>query len=161
MVMQSNLLTDPEYVSWQPDLPTALASLMQNFTLALIAEGNTFGTTKVLWVDLITSATIFQYTPRALWIPYAVGLALAALCCADGLAALVSNRGSGQAGFKEFMKATMAISSQDLELRRSRTRIRYGPVGGGVGEGFQAVVDDDISLGDMGAETGLLAHKDD
>ncbi|KAL8280084.1 hypothetical protein RQP46_007414 [Phenoliferia psychrophenolica] len=132
-VAQSSLTVNRENITWVPDLPAALEQLMHNITLSLVANGGSFGTNTTLTALVVGSHTIFRYTPSSLWIPYAIGLALGALCCLDGILSIGLNKAEGKAGFRAFLEASRSpLAGEGSDAGKAMIKFEAG-------HGFQVV----------------------
>ncbi|KAK4700759.1 hypothetical protein P7C70_g5486, partial [Phenoliferia sp. Uapishka_3] len=121
-VALSSLVTVRDSLTWVSDLPRALERTMENVTLSLVANGYTFGSNTTVTAIEIGSHTVFNYTPSSLWIPYSIGLALGALCCLNGLFALVRNGDEGRGGFRAFVWTTRDLTNRGGMVKGARIK---------------------------------------
>ncbi|KAL8279044.1 hypothetical protein RQP46_008502 [Phenoliferia psychrophenolica] len=136
-VALSALAVNHDNLTWVHDLPRAIEQLMHNVTLSLVANGNYLGNPTTLNATLVGTHTIFHYTPTSLWISYAIGILLGAVCCLDGLFSLLKNGSEGKMGFWAFVETSQSLTSEAGVTRKSRTQ--YGPLEDG--HGFEVVRD--------------------
>jgi hypothetical protein len=104
-----------------------LESAMLNMSLSTLSQ---FKQTTRTLCSTFPYQQVFVYTPRTLWIPYAVALFLTFCCALAGEAAIISNGGGEESTFSTLLSRTRNESLDELATldyrRASNLSLRYG-----------------------------------
>lgn len=117
---------NPSYISFQ-SMTKNLEDAMLNMSLSTLSM---FTSNTSTTCTTFPYHQVFVYTPRVLWIPYAMALLLTVCCATAGIYAIISNGGADDSSLLTLLSRTRNNSLDDVialpERKAVQVSLKYG-----------------------------------